>query len=127
MYVFLTYLAIMVIIGIIYKIWQSTSVAKQKSAARHAIEEENYDLALDRLKKALKTAEGNARNEREILNKIAQIYDMHGINYSFNDFEELLRQTEMLEGKTSSKAIRSSSELALLKQKIIDKMPSLTI
>jgi len=121
---FYVFLVIAVIFGIIYLV----KISKSKKLLASAVEAHTRGddkLAVELFKKALVYSNETPDREQEVVSYLKKIYQKHGIEFDFSDYELLMRQFRALSGKSSQKAIREMGEVNKLKTKIIEGLPEL--
>jgi hypothetical protein len=116
---------IAVIFYIIYLV--KTSYAKKYlTEAENAMVAGRHLEAVTIFKKALWKANEKPEIETKILDRLAELYQQHKINHSFEEYRSLIKQFQVLSKKSSNKAIKEMGEVQTLKKKLIEKMPDLS-
>jgi thioredoxin-like negative regulator of GroEL len=121
----LLFAGIAVIFYIIYLV--KTSYAKKYlTEAENAMAAGNHLEAVTTFKKALWKANEKPEIEAKILDRLAELYQQHKIDHSFEEYHSLIKQFQVLSKKSSNKAIKEMGEVQSLKKKLIEKMPDLS-
>ena len=121
---FYVFLAIAVIFGIIYLL----KVAKAKKLYSKAVDVKTQGddkLAISLFKEALGLANEKPDVEADILSQLKELYAKHNLKYDFGDYQTLINQFQILQKKSSNKAMREMGEVNKLKLKMIENMPEL--